>query len=316
MIQSFLSRLSREAKAVTRADFYRVGRWFLMVNGAYALMAFAYLHQPYRVIYNNTWSMPRGFWTYDTRMPDRYALGERVSAHYHAPQWVKARNWYDPRQQSVVKRIGAVPGDHLKTEKGVIYNCGQQGTQCQVLARRLAWDSHYRPLYFTRLPAVVPAQSYFLVGENPISLDSRYLGLFTTNAIRGVAHPLYTAPIPKAAKQLVGAQVEARDLPVTLPKDEMIPQDQPLQHPQHWGYFTKQGRIQWEEKPLQAAHSPSPRAADSDGPAGPDNDFLHDSDRSAGTDDSNGPGPQDGAMTQPAAAGVGVTHPRNEVEGV
>lgn len=317
MLTSFLNFFRRNAEQITRQDFYRVGRWFLMINGVLAIGAFAYLHQPYRVIYNNTWSMPRGVWVYDVRVPKAYALGDTVSAYYNAPQWIANRKWYDPLHNSLLKDVAGVPGDHLKVEKGTVFNCGADGEHCRALAKRIAWDSAYHPLYVSPLPKVIPPRHYFLLGENPVSLDSRYLGLFTLDSIRGLASKVLTRKIPEKAKKLIGNQVLVEALPVKATQHFWIPEDEA--HPRGWGHYDRKGNLQWENgsasqgrtgQARQRAPSDSPLAQASGNDWG--NDFAHA--RKAGANDSQPTARE--AVTVAADKRERVTHSRSEAEGV
>lgn len=230
-------------QGVTRADFYRTGRYFLMVNGVLALAAFAYLHQPYRLAYNNTWSMAKGFWYYNVEDQGELKRGDTVAVRFKAPDWLLDRSWFDHRHTALIKRVGAVPGDHIQVNNGVIRNCGDSPDgPCDIIAERLAWDTSYKPLHFVPLPDVVPPRSYFLTGDNPGSLDSRYMGLFTDDAVKGRASQLYTRQIPEAARQLAKEQVPAKNLGDVDATPAQIPGDQP-RSPNHWRHYNRQGHV-------------------------------------------------------------------------
>lgn len=231
-MQALLTLFLNQLRQVTRQDFYRVGRWFLMVNGVIAIAAFVYINQPYRLIYNNTYSMAKGFWLHDTRAVGNYREGDVVLARYVAPDWIVSRGWADPLHDSLVKRVLAVPGDRLRVQDGHIQNCGRAGGSCLLIAVRLATDGAGKLMRYVPLPDVVPPGHYFLRGDNPRSLDSRYLGLFQTHAILGELDALWVRRIPARLKELTGQQkwataADEKALPVGAPLPERALPDLP-----------------------------------------------------------------------------------------
>lgn len=240
-------RLIKRLSQAKAADLWRVVQLALMVNGAFALVAMAYIYSPYRLAYNNTWSMPKGLWYYPAEPQGQYEIGMSVVTGYHPPKWVSDRPWSDKRHRRLVKDVAGVPGDHLRVRNGVIDNCGSTGDACRAVATRLAWDGMRRPLYFVPLPEVIPPRQYLLLGENPMSLDSRYLGLFDENAIRGQAHRLLAMDIPDKAKQLADWQAQIPDLPLDRERETQIPGDDPMMpaagHPPGWAHYDENGTV-------------------------------------------------------------------------
>ena len=103
--------------------------------------------------------------------------------------------WRDPHRQQVivfhaplpghpdfVKRIIGMPGDHLEIRSGAVWVNGKPLTEPYLPDTPDTWEN--------RAPIEVPANSYFVMGDNRNnSYDSRYWGFVPRSAIVGT--PLF-----------------------------------------------------------------------------------------------------------------------------
>ncbi|MBM9514071.1 S26 family signal peptidase [Desulfogranum marinum] len=86
----------------------------------------------------------------------------------------------------LIKKVGCVPGDLLTKESGGVFSC-QQST----VGKALVKDSHGHVLPVFSFNGPVPQNSYFMMGTNPRSYDSRYFGFIHGDAFIAKALPLW-----------------------------------------------------------------------------------------------------------------------------
>ena len=86
----------------------------------------------------------------------------------------------------MVKKVGCSPGNILSNDIERNYFCGQ--TQLGVA---LQTDSKGRSLPLFQFSGPVPEDSYFMVGTNPRSFDSKYFGFVHADDILYKAFPLW-----------------------------------------------------------------------------------------------------------------------------
>lgn len=133
---------------------------------------------------------------------DRYGFGINVTASL--PHWafitdrqnktvargdlvefVPPANDYYPAEQHFVKRVHGVPGDLVERRGDAMWVAGKR------VGAIKPTDSQGRPVQSGPV-GVIPAGHYFLAGDHPDSLDSRYaaLGWIPASRLIGKAEPI------------------------------------------------------------------------------------------------------------------------------
>lgn len=147
----------------------------------------------WKLIYNHTSSMPEGVYLiHEGQHPTH--IGQIVVVRYHAPKWAY-KEGITGKTEKFIKKIGALPGDHVIIRGRSIYRCPDASTpikQCNNLGRRVQqhFDGYTFPGVF--LSPVVPKGKMYLESDSPLGFDSRYLGYFRLSKVIGVAHPILT----------------------------------------------------------------------------------------------------------------------------
>ena len=96
------------------------------------------------------------------------------------------RKGLDQKNDRLIKRVGCAPGENLISDAGKQYFCSQK-----FLGKALEADSKGRPLPLFKFKGLVPESSYFVVGTNPRSFDSKYFGFVHADDILYKALPLW-----------------------------------------------------------------------------------------------------------------------------
>ena len=86
----------------------------------------------------------------------------------------------------LIKKVGCVPGDTLTRDADRGWHCGQE-----FFGNSLKTDSRGRELPQFSFAGIIPADSYFMVGDNPRSFDSRYFGFIHADDFLYKALPLW-----------------------------------------------------------------------------------------------------------------------------
>ncbi len=92
----------------------------------------------------------------------------------------------DQENDRLVKKVGCGPGDKLAIDSKRTFFCGQRE-----LGTALETDSKGRSLPVFEYTGMVPKNSYFMVGTNPRSFDSRYFGFVHADEILYKALPIW-----------------------------------------------------------------------------------------------------------------------------
>ena len=92
----------------------------------------------------------------------------------------------DQENDRLVKKVGCCPGDMLSVDSKRTFYCGERE-----LGTALETDSKGHSLPVFDFTGVVPENSYFMVGRNPRSFDSRYFGFVHADEILYKALPLW-----------------------------------------------------------------------------------------------------------------------------
>lgn len=147
----------------------------------------------WKLIYNRTASMPMGIYVIHERQIPTHA-GQIVVVKYDAPEWAY-KEGITGKTEKFIKKIGAMPGDHVVEDGRSIYRCPTASTpvsQCVVLGERVKqeFDGYTFPSMF--FAPTVPKGKIYLTSDSPLGFDSRYLGYFNMSLVIGVAHPILT----------------------------------------------------------------------------------------------------------------------------
>ena len=92
----------------------------------------------------------------------------------------------DQGNDRLIKMVGCCPGQILTSDADRKYFCNQR-----LLGKALDTDSKGRPLPLFQFAGPVPESSYFMVGTNPRSFDSKYFGFVHADDILYKALPLW-----------------------------------------------------------------------------------------------------------------------------
>ncbi len=91
-----------------------------------------------------------------------------------------------PANHQMIKQVGCSPGETLTRESDNKYFCNRR-----YLGASLLTDSTGRQLPIFHFNGPVPENSYFMVGADPRSFDSRYFGFVRAEEILYTALPLW-----------------------------------------------------------------------------------------------------------------------------
>lgn len=86
----------------------------------------------------------------------------------------------------LIKQVGCTPGALLRRDKAGVFSCDQSR-----LGQALATNSQGERLPVFAFTGPVPNDSYFMVGTNPRSFDSRYFGFIHGDAFLAQALPIW-----------------------------------------------------------------------------------------------------------------------------
>lgn len=155
-----------------------------------AVLAFTALPPDVRVVYNASDSAPRG-WYYITHT-SALLPGDLVIADLSPPVSELAnRRRYLPRGIPILKHVGATAGQRVCIRDRIVSIDGKP------LARALKYDGERRALPAWTDCRTLVGDEVFLFSARPEgAFDSRYFGPIQRNAVRGIAHPLWTWSTP------------------------------------------------------------------------------------------------------------------------
>lgn len=141
---------------------------------------------PARLVYNPSESAPRGWYAWRPLREGR--PGTPVFARLPAPAAQLAhRRGYLPQHLPILKRIGAVGGQHACVRDGLVRIDGR------VAALVRERDGAGRPLAaWPGCRTLAPDEVFLFASGHPASFDSRYFGPVGRDAILGEAVPLWT----------------------------------------------------------------------------------------------------------------------------
>jgi len=96
------------------------------------------------------------------------------------------RQGLNKKNDRLIKKVGCAPGDILTQDADRAWHCGQEE-----LGTPLKTDSRGRKLPRFRFAGIIPPGSYFMVGDNPRSFDSKYFGFVHADDFLYKALPLW-----------------------------------------------------------------------------------------------------------------------------
>ena len=96
------------------------------------------------------------------------------------------RQGLNEKNDVLIKRVGCAPGELLTRNVNRAWLCGQEN-----LGIPLETDSRGRTLPQFQFAGIVPEDSYFMVGDDPRSFDSRYFGFIHGDDVLYQALPLW-----------------------------------------------------------------------------------------------------------------------------
>jgi len=96
------------------------------------------------------------------------------------------RKGLNKKNDRLIKKVGCAPGDILTRDIEGEWHCGQEK-----LGTSLTTDSRGRKLPWFNFTGIIPQDSYFMVGDNPRSFDSRYFGFVHADEFLYKALPLW-----------------------------------------------------------------------------------------------------------------------------
>ncbi len=115
---------------------------------------------------------------------NKFKTGDYLVFHLRDTSFV--RKGLDQGNDRLIKRVGCGPGEILTSDADKQYFCGQK-----FMGKALDTDSKGRLLPLFQFTGLVPESSYFVVGKNPRSFDSKYFGFVHADDILYKALPLW-----------------------------------------------------------------------------------------------------------------------------
>ena len=119
-----------------------------------------------------------------TRTKDSIKTGDYLVFRHKNTRFI--RKGLNRKNDRLVKKVACCPGDKLAIDSKRTFFCGQRE-----LGTALETDSKGRSLPVFDYTGVVPENSYFMLGTNPRSFDSRYFGFIHADEILYKALPIW-----------------------------------------------------------------------------------------------------------------------------
>ena len=146
-----------------------------------ALLAGAWL--PGRLIISTSSSLDHRIF-FLTRATDSITTGDYLVFRHKDTRFV--HKGLNQKNDRLVKEVGCCPGGMLSVDSKRTFYCGERE-----LGTALQTDSKGRSLPVFDFTGLVPEGSYFMVGTNPRSFDSRYFGFIHADEILYKALPIW-----------------------------------------------------------------------------------------------------------------------------
>lgn len=190
-------------KTAFKRAAHTLGVTVLITGACFAALRLLYF-QPYRLYYNNTQSMPIGW--YLSKRSELNAINPKqediLTYRPLIPYW--AENIIPWSSKSTfIKKVGAIPGEYLYSRPEGIYACPvkiafpeQDPLRCRFLGAVISKTQKGDPIPLQELPRWeayrIPEGYYYMYSDRvPNSFDSRYQGLIPKHRLLGYATPLH-----------------------------------------------------------------------------------------------------------------------------
>ncbi len=180
-MRSVLKIKAKQAKTKTKILNLNSREKTLALTVLAALLLGAWL--PGRIIVSTSPSLEHRIF-FLTKAKHEIKLGDYLVFRHEDTHFVQ--KGLDEENDRMIKKVGCLPGEILSTDVERIYFCGQR-----LLGVALQTDSKGRSLPQLQFSGPVPEDSYFMVGTNPRSFDSKYFGFVHADDILYKALPLW-----------------------------------------------------------------------------------------------------------------------------
>jgi conjugative transfer signal peptidase TraF len=164
----------------------KIALMFCTLIGVVAAAAPTAFQPNVRIVYNASSSAPLGLYLIQpgaSPRVDDYVLAKLPAA----ASALAAQRGYLPVGVPIVKRVGAVAGQHVCVLGDALMIDGSPA------GRVLVSDREGRPLRaWQHCRSLAYGELFLLSTSNPASFDSRYFGPILASAVRGQAMPLWT----------------------------------------------------------------------------------------------------------------------------
>lgn len=227
--------ISDEQKAVALRELNRSPKWTLLSEWAKSFLIAVVLFLFIRAFLVEAFKIPSGsmertLLVGDFLLVNKFIYGASVPGSSARIPAVRAPargdiivfQWPKDPSKNFVKRLVGLPGDTISMREGRLVHNGQVmderyvshtdpgadranhefSWQEQALVRRVEASEGYHPSRNNWGPLVVPARSYFVLGDNrDNSLDSRYWGFVPDSLVRGQPLVVYYSYAPDSAQR-------------------------------------------------------------------------------------------------------------------
>ncbi len=116
----------------------------------------------------------------------RIRIGEYLVFEDKDADTLFIRKGLNRNNNRLIKKVGCVPGDTLTRDANRGWHCGQA-----FFGYSLKTDSRGRRLPQFSFAGIIPADSFFMVGDTPRSFDSKYFGFIHADDFLYKALPLW-----------------------------------------------------------------------------------------------------------------------------
>ncbi len=173
--------------------------------------------------YNGTISLftGTGLYRYQKWSDGNFERGDVVAARYVRQAWLEDMGWDRKPVEVILKKVAGIPGDRIMRKGEELHLCYGEPEVCRHVATRQKTDSRGVPFPKVDLPEVIPPGFFLLLADHPLSLDSRYMGLFQAHALLGRAEPVWVRAVPEELKTVEGVRA-SMGRSIELPSEPQV----------------------------------------------------------------------------------------------